>query len=98
MININKLLFVNHIYKTALRIRGNLFLDVGSDDGYYPVLLSRNFDAITAIEPNPSSFRRLNLTIAAGKLRNVTTLDESASDHEGTAVLYVKTVRGRHAQ
>ena len=89
--------FEKEVVKTALAIRGNLFLDVGSDDGYYSVLLSRNFDAITAFEPNPASFRRLNLTIAAGRLRNVTPLDESVSDHDGTAILYVKTVRGRHS-
>ncbi len=89
--------FEKEVVITALAIRGNLFLDVGSDDGYYSVLLSRNFDAITAFEPNPASFRRLNLTIAAGKLRNVTPLDESVSDHDGTAILYVKTVRGRHS-
>src|SRR2546428_5855728 len=40
--------FEKEVVKTALTIRGSLFLDVGSDDGYYSVLLSRNFDAITA--------------------------------------------------
>jgi len=80
-----------------LQVRGNLFLDVGANVGYYSALLRRNFKSILAFEPHPETLRLLMETIAVGKLRNVTALNQAVSDRDGFATLHIHSIGGRHS-
>jgi len=89
--------FEREVMRVVLRIRGKLFLDVGSGVGYYSALLSKNFESVVAFEPHPQTLEWLRLTIAAGRLLNVTTLDKAVSDVDGTTLLHIHKIGGRHS-
>ncbi len=89
--------FEREVMRVVLRIGGNLFLDVGSGVGYYSVLLSKNFESIISFEPHPETLEWLRLTIAAGKLRNVTPIDQAVSDIDGATLLHLHKIGGRHS-
>ncbi len=89
--------FEREVMRVVLRIRGKLFLDVGSGVGYYSALLSKNFESVMAFEPHPQTLEWLRLTIAAGRLLNVTTLDKAVSDIDGTTLLHIHKIGGRHS-
>lgn len=65
----------------ALRsIRGELFVDVGSNRGQFSIPLSKNFRRVIAIEPNP------NLSITG---KNIQVLRYALSNKSGEAHLYL---------
>ncbi len=89
--------FEREVMRVVLRIRGNLFLDVGSGVGYYSALLSKNFESIIAFEPHPQTLEWLRLTITAGRLLNVKTAGKAVSDIDGTTLLHLHKIGGRHS-
>jgi FkbM family methyltransferase len=70
--------------------RGDVFVDVGANAGYYTALAAElvgETGHIYALEPAPSTFQKLERTLSLNSLENVTALAVAAGAAEGTAVL-----------
>ena len=63
------------------KLTGHVFVDVGSNYGYYPMLLHKNFDKIIAFEPVPSIFQELEDNL--GKYNNVVRIRKAVSNVDG---------------
>ncbi len=63
------------------KIEGHIFVDVGANYGYYPMLLHRNFDKIYAFEPIPPIFEELKQNLE--KLKNAKCIEKAVSDTKG---------------
>jgi FkbM family methyltransferase len=77
--------------RAALR-RGDLFVDVGANAGYYTLLASRivgNDGAVVALEPSPRVRERLERNVRLNDLRNVTIRAQALAAEEGEAPLFV---------
>ncbi len=68
------------VMRALSRIHGRVFLDVGANRGQFSTPLSKNFEQVIAVEPNPS------LVI---KGRNIRILRCALSDNCGEANLYI---------
>jgi len=68
------------VMETLSKIHGRIFLDVGANRGQFSIPLSRNFDRVIAVEPNPSLMIR-------GK--NIEILRCALSDSFGETYLYI---------
>lgn len=79
------------------KVRGKVFLDIGSHMGYYAWLLSKNFDEIIAFEPNPTNYEMLTSTVRFGLLKNVKPVKMAVSDHAGSATLYYSPRSGNQS-
>jgi FkbM family methyltransferase len=53
------------VIKLAKKLRGEVFVDVGANAGYYTRLLSQNFQHVLAIEPHPFFYDLLTRTCPA---------------------------------
>lgn len=78
-------------------LKGDLFVDVGANFGYYSFLLHENFHRILAIEPHP-----FNVAIMYGVKRKygyhkVEILQIALCDKDGTARLYIGKHSGGHS-
>jgi FkbM family methyltransferase len=83
-------------YELAVRqvltpLSGEMFWDVGANTGYYTLMLAKNFDRVTAFEPNPSAVEILERKIAKSRLSNIRLLPIALSDSAGRAKLYLHT-------
>ncbi|HIP90087.1 MAG TPA: FkbM family methyltransferase [Candidatus Nanopusillus sp.] len=56
--------------EVLMNIRGKIFIDVGAHVGRYSILLSKNFEKIIAIEPDPYNFSYLVKHICINKLED----------------------------
>ncbi len=68
------------VMETLSKIHGRIFLDVGANRGQFSIPLSRNFERVIAVEPNPSLMIR-------GK--NIQILRCALSDSFGQTNLYI---------
>jgi FkbM family methyltransferase len=76
---------------TKLISNSRLFIDIGSNIGYYSLLASRISNGETrvyAFEPMPSAFEFLSLNIRLNKFNNITPVKAALSDQEGDSVFY----------
>jgi FkbM family methyltransferase len=82
----------NISHHIARRLRpGRLFVDVGSNFGYYALLASKALGAdggVVAVEASPGIFERLNRNVARNGCANVRTVNAAASDREGELTIY----------
>jgi FkbM family methyltransferase len=81
---------ISHQIKRRLRM-GRLFVDVGSNFGYYSLLASKALGAdggVVAVEASPRIFQRLNRNLARNGCSNVRTVNAAASDREGELTVY----------
>ena len=65
---------------------GDLYVDVGANVGMHSLLASHRVGAngrVVAIEPNPTTFRALQLHAMLNNVDNITLLNLGVSDHEG---------------
>jgi FkbM family methyltransferase len=70
--------------------RGDLFVDVGANIGYYTLLASRlvgEEGLVLAFEPSPSNLARLADNLVLNRCQNVLLFSEALSDREGAAKL-----------
>ena len=65
-------------------VKGRVFVDIGANYGYYPMLLHRNFDKIYAFEPIPSIFKELKGNLE--KFDNVECVMKAVSNVGGQLV------------
>lgn len=84
-----------HVWKTARRIRGETFIDVGANVGRYAVGLHRNFSHVYAVEPSPEAIFRLKMIIARTGAWNVTVLPFAAADTNGKAPFFIDETPGK---
>jgi len=73
-------------------MKGQVFLDIGSNNGYYTPLASDlvgKTGKVISVEPDKSAFSRLLNNIRANKLENVFAFNFALSDFTGTANLYL---------
>ncbi|MCR4328838.1 MAG: FkbM family methyltransferase [Patescibacteria group bacterium] len=69
--------------------RGGVFVDVGSDIGYYTCLAAQlGAGHIYAIEPNPHTRMLLEKNIAVNGFKNITIVGKAASDKSGEEKFY----------
>jgi len=73
--------------------RGNILIDVGANDGYYSMLLRRNFKKVYAIEPFPKSVSVLKRNLRNGKITNVEVLPFAVGSRTGKTKMYL-SLRG----
>lgn len=71
---------------------GNVFVDIGSNIGYYTVIASRivgESGKVYAFEPEPENFKFLLKNIELNKLSNVVTTQKAVSDKSGSTTLFL---------
>ncbi len=67
-------------YQALSHIRGETFLDLGANTGQYSIPLSRNFERVVSIEPNPLAIAVLEANLERNGIRNVEVLREAISE------------------
>lgn len=65
-------------------VRGNVFVDVGANYGYYSMLLRGNFEKIYAFEPIPSIFKELERNLE--KFDDAECIRKAVSNVDGQSV------------
>ena len=84
---------VNHEIETfrllmAVGSPEKVFVDVGAHVGHYAVRLSKQYDQVIAIEPDPYNFEGLSKNLELNNVTNVRALNIAASSKKGKSVLY----------
>lgn len=75
---------------TMKRIRGDLFVDIGANKGYYSLLLRNNFRRIIAFEPAKSSYEELINNITRFQATDkIAPIKKAVSDRDGQRILYL---------
>jgi FkbM family methyltransferase len=72
--------------------RGDVFVDVGANIGYFTVLAAKLVGAtgkIFAFEPHPKAREQLNRNLALNGLTNVKVSSKAASSENGKHILYI---------
>jgi FkbM family methyltransferase len=75
-------------YKIFKTIKGNQFINIGSNVGGYALRAHKNFKKIIALEPNPEVFAILRKNVKLNKLK-IRTLNYAIWNKEGTLKLYM---------
>jgi len=71
--------------------RGDVFVDIGANIGYYSLLASKLVGAegsVIAIEASPSTFQILSTHVRENKAANVRIINKAAADAPGSLMLY----------
>lgn len=76
--------------------KGNIFIDVGANFGYYSFLLHDNYKRIIAIEPHPLNLNILQELKQKHSCHRVTVLNVAVSDINGKAPLYLTDSPSSH--
>ena len=84
-------LYERNVRKILKSIHGDCFYDVGANIGFYSLLLRHNFHKVYAIEPVPTSARRLKRRLSIRFVRNVKVVPVALSDKNGRATFYVNS-------
>ena len=85
---------VTNLVKRVIR-EGWVVVDVGTQYGYYTLLLARLVGAqgsVYAFDPDPVSFRRLVDNLRRNDYRNVAAINKGVSNRSGTAKFYASTL------
>ena len=77
------------VRRTLIQLSGKSFWDVGANTGYYTLMLAKNFDRVTAFEPDPTSAVILERKIARHHLTNIRVVPVALADSRGTSRLYI---------
>ena len=75
--------FELNVQRLLLRVRGEVFWDVGANVGLYTLLLRRNFKKVFAVEPGRGPRRALKKRLIWHLVRNVSVLPVALSDRNG---------------
>jgi FkbM family methyltransferase len=81
---------ISHLIARLLS-KGDVFVDVGANIGYYSLLASRlvgGAGAVVAVEASPQIFSRLQANIRANQAVNVRAVNVAAADEAGQVTIY----------
>jgi FkbM family methyltransferase len=84
-------LYEKNVRNILKGVRGDCFYDVGANTGFYSLLLRHNFRQVYAIEPVPTSVRRLKRRLSIRFVRIVKVVPVALSDKKGKATFYVNS-------
>lgn len=73
--------------KYILSNKGNIFIDIGSHIGRFPIISSNNFKKIIAIEPHPQNYSQLKENVSLNKCKNITIINRAISNRSGVAYM-----------
>ena len=72
-----------------------IFVDVGANVGMYSIRLSKSFEKIIAIEPDPNNFDILRENIKLNNIKNIYPLNVAVGDIDGEAIIKCNGVGSR---
>lgn len=73
----------------AKKIKGDLFVDIGANRGYYSLLLRKNFKKIISFEPNKHVCEELMANIQSFKASNIEVINKAVSNSDGITNLLI---------
>ena len=79
------------VFKTAQRIKGRLFVDVGANIGQYTIPLAKNFETVIVFEPDARYANRLIRELVRHRVRNVKVRKLAVSNKDDVDVFYYAT-------
>ncbi len=77
------------VRRALVHLSGKSFWDVGANTGYYTFMLAKNFDRVTAFEPNPAAADILRRKSTVRRLTNIRVVPVALSDSQGTSKLFL---------
>lgn len=80
-----------------LKLKGDLFVDIGADKGQYCLLLRRNFRHILAFEPHPQNFQHLSRHVKFHGADNVVCIPAALCERDGFEELHIGRKSGYHS-
>lgn len=86
--------YESRVKRRLKKLRGNVFVDIGANQGIYSIALSRNFREVYAFEPNPKMIVVLRERIAMNNVPNIKVLPIALADRIGRATLYLDPHEG----
>lgn len=89
--------YERNVSEQLMRKRGEVFVDIGANIGFYTLVLSRNFRKVLAIEPNPQIFLVLLDNVKTIGVTNVKCLQKAISDQNGVSPLFLSLGPGSHS-
>jgi FkbM family methyltransferase len=78
-----------NISRLVMRIRGNLAVDVGAQNGHYTIQFASHFERVISVEPSPINLPILRQRLKRLKLENVRIVASAIGDFEGETELYI---------
>src|SRR5713101_3522579 len=69
--------------------KGDLFVDIGANQGLYSVALAKKFRRVYAFEPNPSVIPLLSERLSENGINNVRIFAMALGDKVGRTILYL---------
>jgi FkbM family methyltransferase len=82
------------VWKELVRIKGDLFVDVGANVGTYSMRLSSHFRTVYAFEPNPHILPFLEKNVTNSSRQNITIFPVALSDTNGQSEFYLDRHEG----
>lgn len=82
------------VKKELRNFRGDLFVDIGANQGLYSIALAKNFRRVYAFEPNPKMVHLLNDRLKQRKISNVLVFAKALGDSIGRTTLYQDPHKG----
>ena len=77
------------VWRELVRIRGELFVDVGANVGTYSTGLASHFRRVYSFEPNPAVLPLLKKRIDSSPRHNITVFPMALSDATGQGEFYI---------
>ena len=84
--------WLNEFIGLAISGSVRVAVDIGANEGEWSYLLSRCFDHVIAVEPDPRAYQSLESSAAP----NTLAVNAAASDSDGEATLYVRKIGRAH--
>jgi FkbM family methyltransferase len=81
---------------SSLLLKGDVFVDVGANIGYFSILASRlvgDEGSVFAFEPSQGSIERLEANVDLIKARNVTIIPKAAYSRSGSLPFYLSDIQ-----
>jgi len=78
----------NFILELMTLPKGELFIDVGANAGYYAIDLADRYEEVWAIEPYKVFVVQLKTNLKRFRISNVRLIEKAISDRSGKAVFY----------
>jgi len=82
------------VQKRLNRFKGDLFVDIGANQGHYSIPLARRFRRVYAFEPNPNVASVLIQKLKNSGIANVKVLEMALGNTIGTTLLYLDPHKG----
>jgi FkbM family methyltransferase len=76
-----------NVTKTVRRLKGQIFVDIGANLGYYSLIAAKNFRVVYAIEPEPKNLAQLRREVDWAGFKNIHVIEAAIADYEGHTLL-----------